>query len=87
MNMFRMNPSEAMNSKGWSLVKDSTRLLEELMRASLCPDNPRNQTTSKKRKVEDWSVGELRNALEEASEDLDGNREYLVKKVKTITKE
>jgi hypothetical protein len=80
-NLFATDPVTVKNGKAWSEIRESTRLMDELLSALVYATNPE----AKKRKRETYDhldVGTLRKKLEEANLDLDGGREVLVARLK-----
>ena len=93
MNLYATDPSAVMESdeEGWSRIKESLRLVTELLEnSSLKFVSKRNSEPYKKNKkannnvaeVDDLDVTSIREELQEAKLEVDGSREILVERLK-----
>jgi len=75
INIVVTNLNSVRDTEGWSKVRESNRLLEELLDSYA----PRSQGDDE---IDRLDVAELRNRLQEAGLELDGSRESLVNRLK-----
>ena len=66
------------STKGWSQIKESHKLLSELIDSTIPSDCYTGD-------IDEWDVKTLREALEEENLPLDGSREVLIDRLKTNT--
>ncbi|OEU07609.1 hypothetical protein FRACYDRAFT_251031 [Fragilariopsis cylindrus CCMP1102] len=80
MNLYASNPSAVRGSEGWSELKESTYLLDELLEfMSYKNDHDATTTTNT---VDNLDVTSLREQLQESKLEVDGSRSMLVERLK-----
>ena len=87
MRVFQSSLQKVKQTEGWSLVQESTRLLEEVLdamhsptRAGISAAAVNNTATS----IDEMNVCALRNCAEEKGLDVDGSRATLIKRLKDV---
>ena len=81
MNLYASNPSAAKESEGWSDLKESNRLLYELLEF-MSYKNDHDATTTTTTTVDNLDVTSLREQLQESKLEVDGSRSMLVERLK-----
>jgi hypothetical protein len=87
MKLCASDASVVMESEGWLQIKESPRLLEEILKfcmvkAPVVSDSNRTKKDNNNNIVENLDVTSLRERLLEANLDIDGNRQILVERLK-----
>ena len=79
--LFVTDTETVKSSKAWSEIRESNRLLEELLDSLASSVKPVKSNLEKV--VDELNVTSLREELQEADVELDGSREVLVERLKT----
>jgi len=84
MKVYISDASTVIESEGWSQIKESPRLLEEILKFCTVkqPVLPNNKRKNETVVVENLDVTSLRERLLEANLDIDGNQEILTERLK-----
>lgn len=87
LNLYFRNPEACRAAPGWSMVKDSPKLLDELLQwqfqSSTVSCNVLKHPVSEAQ-IDKLDVTTLREELAKAKLDLDGSREMMVQRLKTL---
>jgi hypothetical protein len=78
-NLFVTDTETVQNAEAWSKVRESRRLLEELLNSLVRSNKPKNNSSE----IDQMDVTTLRKELGTANLELDGSRELLVDRLKT----
>ena len=86
MNLYASDPSAVRGSDGWSELKESTYLLDELLECVsqqfMSYKNGHDATTTTATTVDNLDVTSLREQLQESKLEVDGSRSMLVERLK-----
>jgi hypothetical protein len=87
MNLYASDPIAVRESEGWTEIKESNRLLDELLESVShklvsYKNNGHDATTTTTTTVDNLDVTSLREQLQESKLEVDGNRSMLVARLK-----